>query len=61
VITIRGIEFFDWQPNELVEIEEECIYFSCVLLPLHTVNEGSTLYATIREDYTMLTGAGEFK
>ena len=60
IVTVQGIEFFDWQPQNCGEFDKESISFSCVLLPLQ-VKEGTSVYAAIREDYTMLTENGEFK
>lgn len=61
VLIIRGIEFFDWRPCDLVEVERSSVVFSCILLPIPTIKDGTSLYAAVREDYTMLSGTGEFK
>ena len=61
VVTVRDVEFFDWRPRGYVEApDKQGISFSCVLLPLQ-LKEGNSVYAAIREDYTMFTGIGEFK
>lgn len=60
IVTVRNMEFFDWQPQDRHELVKESISFSCVLLPLQ-IKEGTSVYAAIREDYTMLTGTGDFK
>jgi hypothetical protein len=67
---IQGMEFFPWKPVvdnfsetmrgfEMIEPENFTIKFACVLLPMG-YGRRLTLYAAIREDYTVFTASGEF-
>lgn len=66
-----GVEYFLWKPVvdhlcdsirgfELIQAEDFDLKFACVLLPIG-YNNRVTLYAAIREDYTVFTHSGEYR
>ena len=66
-----GVEYFLWKPVvdllsdsirgfELIQDADFDVKFACVLLPMG-YNKRVTLYAAIREDYTVFTHSGEYR
>jgi hypothetical protein len=67
---IQGMDYFPWKPVvdnlsefmrgfEMIEPDNFTVKFACVLLPMG-YGKRLTLYAAIREDYTIFTGSGGF-
>jgi hypothetical protein len=65
-----GMEYFLWKPVvdhvsdsvrgfQMIEPEDFELKFACILLPIG-YNKRVTLYAAIREDYTVFTQSGEY-
>jgi hypothetical protein len=71
VVEIRGMHFHSWNPDidakshnnrgfVLLEASEFNVLFSFVLLPLQLSSDKS-IYAAVRDDYTMMDNSGQFK
>lgn len=68
-VTIRGMVFQSWKldfdPDSIstsgkVYLHGFIVVHSCVLLPLHKKMARKSLYAAIRDDYTMMDDSGTF-
>lgn len=68
-VTVRGMVFRYWKPtfeadnkatNGLVIMDQFTVVYSCVMLPLASKNTRLSLYAAVRDDYTMMDETGAF-
>jgi hypothetical protein len=70
VVEIRGMHFHSWHPDfdkenhlnrgfVLLDASEFNVLFSFVLLPLQ-LSSDKTIYAAVRDDYTMMDNSGNF-
>lgn len=68
-VTIRGMVFRHWKPafdpdnkatQGLVIVDQFTVVYSCVMLPLAAKQTRLSLYAAVRDDYTMMDVAGTF-
>jgi hypothetical protein len=70
VVEIRGMHFHSWHPDfdknnhlnrgfVLLDASEFNVLFSFVLLPLQLSSDKS-IYAAVRDDYTMMDNSGNF-
>jgi hypothetical protein len=71
VLEIRGMHFHSWNPDfnkenymdrgfVLLDASEFTVLFSFVLLPLQLSSDKS-IYAAVRDDYTMMDSSGQFQ
>jgi hypothetical protein len=70
VVAIREMQFHFWKPDYdkdsrenrgfvLLDATKFTVLFSCVLLPLK-LSDDKCIYATVRDDYTMMDQSGAF-